>query len=82
MTQHRSKQVKSVLTHPAELNEARVQWAESALLALASETGADVGDAISDLLADLMHWCDQHGQNFEIELGRARDHYDYETEAK
>ena len=36
-------------------------------------------DAVSDLLADLMHWCDRFGQEFHEELRRALYHYAEET---
>lgn len=61
------------------LNESRVQWADSALQVFQQETGADLQDAVSDLLGDLMHWCDHQGQDFENELRRARFHYEVET---
>ncbi len=34
---------------------------------------------VSDMLADLMHWCDAHDIPFATCLGRARDHYAVET---
>lgn len=60
---------------PAYLNADRALWAAIALEAFRRETGADLADAVSDLLADLMHWCDRFGQNFERELQRALEHY-------
>lgn len=50
-----------------------------ALDAFRHHTGAEPEDAASDLLADLMHWCDRHGASFSIELRRARSHYAAET---
>ena len=62
------------------VNTDRAEWAEVALLAFMRKTGADREDALSDLLSDLMHWCDRNsGQSFEAELARAREHYAYET---
>jgi hypothetical protein len=43
------------------------------------QTGADIEDVVSDLLADLMHWCDRHEQDFDLELQRAQGHYEIET---
>lgn len=34
---------------------------------------------VRDCLADLMHWCDAEGMDFENELRIARDNYDTET---
>lgn len=45
-----------------------------ALKAFRRATGTDPEDAVVDLLADLMHWCLQNGQDFENELERARLH--------
>lgn len=61
------------------LNTDRALWAAIALEAFRKETGADLDDAVSDLLADLMHWCDRFGRKFETELRRALSHYDEET---
>ncbi len=64
---------------PECLNADRALWAAIALEAFRRETGADLADAVSDLLADLMHWCDRFGQTFHHELRRALDHYLEET---
>lgn len=37
------------------------------------------GDCLADLLADILHLCAQEKINFERELDRARNHYDFET---
>ena len=66
---------------PESLNTDRALWAAIALEAFRRETGADLTDAVSDLLADLMHWCDRFGQEFPEELRRARYHYAEETKA-
>jgi hypothetical protein len=65
---------------PARIDDKRAEWAAVALDAFAAETGADEEDALGDLLADLMHWCDRHGYDFELALDRARGHYEAETE--
>ncbi|HEY9171364.1 MAG TPA: hypothetical protein VI136_03670 [Verrucomicrobiae bacterium] len=62
-----------------DMNASRVRWADIILEEFQSLTGSDLEDAVSDLLADLMHWCDQSGQNFEKELRRAQTHYTAET---
>lgn len=63
-----------------QINESRADLAEAALLAFQQITGAESEDALSDLLADLMHWCDQNGQDFEVELNRAQCRFDFETD--
>lgn len=60
---------------PEEQNDDRAKWAETAILAFMVETGTDAGDALSDLLADLMHWCDRKGLDFAAEESRGREHY-------
>src|SRR5579863_5577143 len=49
---------------PEEMNDARSDWAAAAIDAFRDETGTDLEDAVSDLLADLMHWCGRNGQSF------------------
>jgi len=65
---------------PDEKNEDRASWAEHALAAFMDATGSDKEDAVSDLLCDIMHWCDRNDQNFTAELNRAESHYEAETE--
>lgn len=38
----------------------------------------DPGIPIADLLANIMHLCEQRGWDFEFFLARARDHFDEE----
>lgn len=64
---------------PEGMNDRRAGWAAEGLTTFRSATGVDEPDAVCDLLTDLMHWCDRHGQDFDSELERARDHYDAET---
>lgn len=64
---------------PDEMNDARADWADVALVAFMAETGTEQEDAICDLVADLRHWCDRHGMDFERELARGNAHYDAET---
>lgn len=69
-------------------NENRASWAEAALLAFAQHTGmakemvGDKEDAffiVSDLLADLGHWCDRHRVDLAEALVHAAHHYSAET---
>jgi hypothetical protein len=62
-----------------EMNEYCAECAAAALLIFQNLTNSDREDAVSDLLADLMHWCDRHGRNFDNELRRALYHYEEET---
>lgn len=62
-------------------NDDRSRWADAAILEFRRQTGSDLEDALSDLLADAMHWCDRNEIDFDNELDRARGHYDAETEA-
>jgi len=64
---------------PEAMNGKRAEWAACALASFRSATGSDEADAVCDLLCDLMHWCDRHGQEFSHELARAQDHYQAET---
>jgi hypothetical protein len=64
---------------PEEMNNDRADWAHAAILEFAMQTGSDGPDLLSDLLADLMHWADRHGLNFDGEVERGRNHYDEET---
>jgi hypothetical protein len=61
------------------MNGERAQYADNAITAFQLTTRTDIQDAVSDLLADLMHWCDRHGMEFEDELNRGRMHYLAET---
>ena len=69
------------LPSPEYQKESRARWAEAALWEFRRHTGANVEDIVSDLLADIMHWCDRHAQNFDRELRRGREHYLCETDA-
>jgi len=64
---------------PDQMNDDRSEWAQAALSAFIVETRTDKEDAVADLLADLMHWCDRNKLEFDHELNRARDHYRAET---
>jgi hypothetical protein len=69
-------------------NDDRASWAEAALLVFAQRTGLAkkrIGDRedpfliVSDLLADLAHWCDRHQVDLQDALGYAVRHYRAET---
>jgi hypothetical protein len=64
---------------PEGMNDKRAEWAAQALAAFIERTNTDEQDAVCDLLADLIHWCDRHGIAFDDQLARARYHYDAET---
>ena len=79
MKKNQTQQRNTLPPDPYNLNGDRACWAAAALGGFRLHTGTDVENAVSDLLADLMHWCCRSGQDFEAELQRARDHYDCET---
>jgi hypothetical protein len=64
---------------PDNMNGARAGWAGAALSTFMTETGTDQEDALGDLLADLMHWADRNGYDFDAALERARGYYEEET---
>lgn len=70
---------KTLPPDPENMNNDRSDWAEQAILRFQACTGADRGDALCDLLGDLMHWCDRADFDFNEELERARMHYEAET---
>ncbi len=65
---------------PEEKNDERAEWAHACIELFRQQTGADLEDALCDLLADLAHWCDRNNLNFVAELRRGRFHYDEETD--
>ncbi|MBR8290494.1 hypothetical protein [Burkholderia cenocepacia] len=64
---------------PEGMNDDRASWAGTAISAFQQATRCEDGDAVADLLAGLMHYCDRNGLSFETELGRARQHHAEET---
>ena len=64
---------------PECMNGKRSMWAAQSLSTFQAATGTDLEDALCDLLADLMHWADRHGFDFNHELQRGLDHYEAET---
>ena len=67
---------------PDAQNDERAKWAAQAIEAFELATCVDREDALSDLLADLMHWADRNGLDFSAEIARGRMHYEAETEAE
>lgn len=65
-------------------NQKSVDAAFIALAAYTNHTGIDISDSITDLLVDLMHYCDAagSGMNFDNLLERAGFHYDKETRSQ
>lgn len=72
----------SSLPDPDQQNDDRASWAEKAIEAFCVATGSDLEDAVSDLVADLGHFCDRHGFLLRNEINRAADHYDAETDGE
>ena len=66
---------------PDELNSARAEWAQAAIIAFREVTGAEEEEALSDLLCNLMHLADRQGKGFYASLRRAIDNYVHETRA-
>jgi hypothetical protein len=64
---------------PDGMNFDRASRADKAISAFRDATGTDREDALTDLLADLMHWADRAGYGFREALHRARGHYEAET---
>jgi len=64
---------------PDDMNDKRAQWGLNAINGIMRDTGTDREDALSDLLADLMHAAHHHGEDFAEELRRACFHFQDET---
>lgn len=61
------------------MKDKRAGWADDCIAHFMGITGAELEDALSDLLCNMMHWCDRNGLQFENELERANMHYNEET---
>ena len=81
MSKRQSQPAKPLPPDPEGRNANRARHAAAALAAFQRHTGADLEDVVSDLLVDLMHWCDRNGEEFHQELRRALNHYAAETAA-
>ncbi len=72
---------KTLPPDPDGMNGDRAEWAKAALTAFQTVTGTDDEDALGDLLANLMHFSDREGYDFDAALERARGHYGSECGA-
>jgi hypothetical protein len=72
--------IRQIPPNPDGRNGERAEWAFVAIEAFENRTNCDREDAISDLLTDLMHWCDRHNVDFKQEMRRARGMYEDETD--
>lgn len=74
----------SIPTHggfdPDNQNDDRADWGGEMIEAIMNATGTDREDALSDGLADLMHWANREGFDFAIELQRACTQFEAETD--
>jgi len=61
-------------------NSNRCLRAEAAIHEYKRLSCVDLDDALCDLLADLMHWCDEHPFDFDQELHRGRRNYEAEVD--
>jgi hypothetical protein len=91
-SQIRSVNRRLAMGNVAPCNADRALWGELAVVSFASVTGlgedvrSDPETVLSDLLADLMHWCDARETrtcvsgpvDYESALERAREHYSKE----
>jgi hypothetical protein len=59
-------------------NADRAKWAEAALTVFMQHTGCDRGDALGDLLSDLMHWAVRNECDLSAALERALGHFEAE----
>lgn len=66
---------------PDGMNETRASCAQAAIDAFRDATGTDEGDALPDLLCNLMHWADRNPFDFDAMMIRAREHYASETKS-
>lgn len=76
---NRNRIRKKLPPDPERLNSKRAIWAGAALATFQTLTNDDDDNALKDLLADLMHYCDRNGEDFDVALDAARFHYKAET---
>lgn len=67
---------------PEGMNDKRAEWADAALCEFQRVVRGDKEDALADLLANLHHWCDRNGHDFDASLAMAKQHYAEETRAE
>jgi hypothetical protein len=68
---------------PEGMNDDRAEWADDVLRRFASITDMhflkDQPELVSDLIADIHHWCDRNGVDFDQSVANAAGHYIAET---
>lgn len=79
MRRQKATQAEPLPPDPESMNENRTKWANAAIVEFIMQTGTDGENALADLFADLMHWADRHGLDFDTELECGRMHYSAET---
>ncbi len=57
----------------------RADWAAAGVKEYNRRVESDSEDVLVDFLADLMHWADVNGYNFNLNLKRAKTHYEIEV---
>ena len=60
---------------PRNKHAGRIKQAQIALAAYKKQGGVDPDCLVRDLMADLGHWCDKHGLDWDNEVRIARDNY-------
>jgi hypothetical protein len=70
---------RKTIPDPDGQNKDRAIWAGVAIAAFQSITKTDDCDAVKDLLCDLMHYCQQNDEDFDVALDAARHHHTAET---
>lgn len=74
--------LKGLPPDPDGINESRAGSAQNALDAFWATGWSDDDEfLVSDLITNLMHWCDRNSRDFDTNLTRARGSYDQETTA-
>jgi len=57
---------------PAKINEESVENIDEILVKMSA-------DHPGDIIADILHWCDKYGEDFEDLLERGRDYHKEES---
>lgn len=65
---------------PEGMNDQRAEWAEDCLSHFMGLTNCEREEAPGDLIANIMHWCDRNGMEFDSVVTGARMHYEAETQ--
>lgn len=79
MSASASAETKPLPPDPEGQNDNRADWANTGLRAFQQRTGTDDEDMVADFIADIRHWCDRNGVDFERELARGWEMYEEET---